>query len=86
MYELGLSPQAQRFFKRCDRPLALKLARCFTTLEQDPRRGNNIKPLAGKFSGSYRYRVGDYRVVYAVDDNAMKITVLTIAHRKDVYE
>lgn len=34
---------------------------------------------------SYRVRMGDYRIVYNVDSAERKVTVLRVAHRKDVY-
>jgi mRNA interferase RelE/StbE len=34
---------------------------------------------------SYRIRVGDYRVIYAVDDQARRVDVLTVAHRRESY-
>ena len=86
MYRVELSREAQRFYDRCDKPLAQKLARCFKSLENDPREGNNIKPLKGKFAGSYRYRVGDLRVVYTIHEHAVTVFVITIAKRSDVYE
>lgn len=45
------------------------------------------KPLTGRFAGAYRYRVGDYRVVFVLEGsgNMIVLTVLTIKHRKDVY-
>ncbi len=33
----------------------------------------------------YRLRIGDYRVIYSIDDRAKVIKILSIAHRKDVY-
>jgi len=86
MYKLELSQEAQRFYERCDKPVAKKLARCFQSLEKDPRQGNNIKPLKGKFAGSYRYRLGDLRVVYTIHDSAVTVFVITIAKRSDIYE
>ena len=47
---------------------------------------SNIKALKGEFSGYYRYRVGDYRVIYEIDDNSKLVTILLIAHRSRVYE
>jgi len=46
MYKLVLSREAERFYQRCDKPAAGKLARCFAALEQDPR------PLGGSGGGS----------------------------------
>jgi mRNA interferase RelE/StbE len=86
MYKLELSREAQQFYGRCDKPVAKKLARCFRSLEKNPREGNNIKPLRGKFAGSYRYRVGDLRVVYMINNQAVTVFMITIAKRSDVYE
>lgn len=81
-----MSPAAAEFFAAADRPLALKLARCFRYLENDPLHGNNIKRLKGEFRGYLRYRVGDWRVIYRVDDEAKQVKVVVIANRRDAYE
>ncbi len=86
MYEVVLSAQAQKIYASADQALAKKLARCFEQLEQSPRYHPNIKPLKGDFAGYYRYRIGDYRVIYLVDEETNQILVNTIAHRREVYE
>lgn len=86
MYNVELSREAQRFYEGCDKPVAKKLARCFHALENNPRHGNNIKPLKGKFAGSWRYRVGDLRVVYRINDQNVTVFVIAIAKRSDVYD
>ena len=86
MFEVILSPEAADFFAAADRPLARKLARCFTQLETEPRRHNNVKHLSGEFAGLLRYRVGDWRVVYRIDDPSNRVLVLSIAHRREVYD
>lgn len=50
--------------------------------------GTTARPAGGeKLSGQEKYRIrqGDYRVVYAIDDDAQTATVFKIAHRRDVY-
>jgi mRNA interferase RelE/StbE len=86
MFEVILSPEAQRFYSHADPPLARKLARCFAQLERDPRRHNNIKRLAGELAGRLRYRMGDWRVIYRIDEAAQQVNVLVVAHRSEVYE
>jgi mRNA interferase RelE/StbE len=44
------------------------------------------KPLLGNFSGLWRYRVGDYRVICQINDQQLVILTAKISHRKDVYE
>lgn len=86
MFEVILSPEAQEFYAQADRPLAKKLARCFRQLEQDPRRHNAIRLLTGEFKGLRRYRIGNWRVIYSVDEEANTVEVLSVAHRREVYE
>jgi mRNA interferase RelE/StbE len=44
-------------------------------------------PGVEKLSGQEKYRIrqGDYRIVYAIDDDAQTATLFRIAHRRDVY-
>ena len=86
MFEVDLSPSAVEFYAAADRPLAMKLARCFRHLEENPRRGNNIKRLKGEWKDYFRYRVGDWRVIYRIEDVASRVNVVAIAHRREVYE
>ena len=86
VYQILLTDEAREFYDRADSPLQRKLDRCFEMLEDEPHRHPNVKPLKGSFSGSYRYRVGDYRVVYRIDDEDRLVIVLIILHRSEVYD
>jgi mRNA interferase RelE/StbE len=86
MYKVDLSKKASRVYREADRPMARKLARCFEQLERDPRNHNNIKPLSGKLAGHYRYRVGDYRVIYRIDEPVQTVFVVRIVHRGEAYK
>jgi mRNA interferase RelE/StbE len=84
MYEVVLSPEAEIFFAGADKPLATKLARCFAALEREPRRHNNIKRLTGTHAGLSRYRVGDWRVIFRIDDAENRVVVLSIGNRREI--
>ena len=86
MFEVILAPEAQDFYAEADQPLARKLARCFEQLEKEPRRHNAIKLLTGDLKGFRRYRIGQWRVVYEIDDSTQTVYVLSVAHRREVYE
>ncbi|MGH2460810.1 MAG: type II toxin-antitoxin system RelE family toxin [Chloroflexota bacterium] len=49
--------------------------------EPRPRRAQALAGVAD----SYRVRVGDYRVVYAVDDAERQVVIARVGHRRDVY-
>ena len=85
MFDLFLSGEARRFCTRADRPLAKKLAHAFRILEQDPRKHPNVKALSGVMAGHFRFRAGDYLIVYFVDEAAKAVHVIRIAHRSEAY-
>jgi mRNA interferase RelE/StbE len=86
MYNVVLLPKAERTFSQANAPLARKLARGFESLEIDPFRHPNIKPLTGPLKGLFRFRAGDYRIVYQIDVAKKIVYVVRIAHRKEAYE
>lgn len=86
MYEVLLHPDAQNVYANADKALAKNIARCLQQLEQTPRSHPNIKALKGNFAGYYRYRIGDYRVIYSVEDEVVRVFVIAIAHRSEAYE
>jgi mRNA interferase RelE/StbE len=51
--------------------------------EELPKKADTYPVLKGPFAGLRRYRVGDYRVIYAILGN--EVVVLRIGHRKEVY-
>ena len=63
------------------------LARVVRKLEAlgDAPRPPECKKLKG-YKDQWRVRVGDWRIVYIVDDSAKLVSVTRIAHRRDVYE
>lgn len=52
-------------------------------LADDPR-PTGAEKLAGR-EAPYRIRVGDYHVVYSIEDNALIVWVVKVGHRRDVY-
>jgi mRNA interferase RelE/StbE len=44
------------------------------------------KPLKGDKHGLWRYRVEDYRILARIEDRRLIVTVVTVGHRRDVYE
>ena len=86
MYDVILLPKAEKTFARAEASLARKLVKCFESLEIDPRQHPNIKPLAGLLKGLFRFRAGDYRIVYQINATKKTVYVVRITHRKEAYE
>jgi len=50
----------------------------------DPRRFG--KPLTGDLKGLWRYRVGSYRIVAEIEDDRFVVLIVTVGHRREVYD
>lgn len=58
----------------------------YPILKKNPFYGPNIKRLKGNYSEYLRYRVGDYRLFYRIDNEKIILFIIDIAHRKDAYK
>jgi mRNA interferase RelE/StbE len=52
--------------------------------DQDPRRFG--KPLKADLSGLWRYRVRNYRILCQIKDDVLLVLVVSVGHRKDIYD
>jgi len=86
VYSVSLSDQAKAFFEDATAKLQRRLDRCFEQLKTNPNLHPNIKSLKGKLAGCNRYQIGNYRVVYMIDEQTEQVFVNTIAHRHKVYK
>ena len=82
MYEVRLHPEAVRAFRRLRGDVRDRIETAIDGLVADPR-PRGAAELAGR--DDFRIRVGDYRIVYAVNDAEHLVVVARIAHRREVY-
>ena len=57
----------------------------YPQLKKNPYFGPNIKKLKGEFEGLYRFRIGDYRLFYSIDNDKIIVFILALKQRKDAY-
>ena len=84
-YKVRLTAKANKVYSEADPILKKKIAKCLNILQETPKNHPQIKALKGEFAGKYRFRVGDYRVIYTVDDSQSQVIVLLIEHRSQAY-
>jgi mRNA interferase RelE/StbE len=82
-YTITFARSARKELERLSNDLGARILAKIEALSDNPRSGGVIK-LHGQKS-LWRLRVGDYRVVYSIDDLDRKIDVSVIRHRRDVY-
>ena len=81
-YEVRLKDSAEKEFHHLPAAVAARVTKAMLSLESQPRRPGS-KKLHGR--DAYRIRVGDYRILYTIDDPAHTVEVVAIANRKDAY-
>ncbi len=84
-YRVLFSPHATKAYRRVTSEWQRRLDRAIEEISVSPCRGPQIKRLRGILKDYYRYRVGDYRVLYAVSAERREVYVDYIQHRKDMY-
>ena len=81
-YSIAFTPQARKEFGALDGQVRERILKALARLAAGPRKASNVKVLS---DGGFRLRVGDYRVLYEVQDEIMIVLVLKAAHRREVY-
>jgi mRNA interferase RelE/StbE len=84
-YRVALSPAAAKHYRKRLPEVAARIRRGIDEIQHAPFDGPQIKRLRGQLRIYYRYRVGDYRIVYTVDRTTHRIYVDYIQHRRDIY-
>ena len=83
MYTLIYSPSAVKQLEKLEKNIRDRILTALERLRIRPE-SCDIKKLVGM--ECYRFRVGDYRIIFDLEKNELKILVLQIAHRKNVYD
>ena len=82
-YRVELNRRGLRDLERLDSQTGPRVLRAIESLASEPRPVRSRK-LVGS-NDSYRLRVGNYRILYEVDDSNSVVTVFAVGHRRDVY-
>ncbi len=83
MYKVTVKKSAAKALGKLPEQTVNRLIPAIRKLAEEPR-PTGCKKLQGE-EDLWRIRVGDYRVVYSIEDTVMIVDVLQVAHRKDIY-
>jgi mRNA interferase RelE/StbE len=83
-YRVELKPRADKQLRALPRSVQLRVVRALDDLADEPR-PQGVKKLAGK-DDLYRIRVGDYRIIYQIQDERLVVLVVRIGHRREIYD
>jgi len=81
-YEIRATKRFERDFRRLTKEMKVRIDSAIRGLQENPYLG---KFLHGDLKGKRSLRIGDYRVIYAVDEESRTIALIAAGHRKGVY-
>ncbi|PSN14451.1 type II toxin-antitoxin system mRNA interferase toxin, RelE/StbE family [filamentous cyanobacterium CCT1] len=83
-YEIQFKASAAKEFRKLPLEIKTRLQKAINALKVEPR-PTGMKKLVSE-DDLHRIRVGDYRVIYEIDDDIQSVTVIRIRHRREAYQ
>jgi mRNA interferase RelE/StbE len=85
MYKISIKKSAAKELEELPNKITALITTAILQLAHNPR-PQGYKKLKGKILELWRIRIGNYRVIYTIDDGIKIIDVQKVGHRKDIYE
>lgn len=82
-YNIKWDTRAYRELKKLDVKDAVDVLNAINGLYENPSKIG--KPLKGKFKGKRRFRVGNYRIIYWINEKEKDVWIISVGHRKEIY-
>lgn len=83
MYEILLERGAEKDLKRLPDEIFRRVVNRIKTLSENPKPSGCRKITGSK--NDWRVRIGDYRIVYEIDEKAKAVKIMIIKHRREAY-
>ena len=83
-YSVQIKKSAQKEIRELPKPMIKRVLTKIYALADDPRPSGSRKLIG--YENYWRIRVGNYRVIYTIDDGVLLVEVIAVRHRKDAYQ
>lgn len=85
---IGISPDFYKATQHIDRKLQGRVFEAISSISRDPTtaNGDTVRPLTSNLKGFWRYRIGDFRLIYHPDSDKGQITLIAFSSRGSVYD
>lgn len=82
-FQIRIREPARRAIERLDQSVKIRIRKALEKLSTTPYLG---KPLSGPLSGYWSYRVGNYRIIYRIEEQELIVYVFGVGHRGEIYQ
>ena len=83
-YRVEVAPAAVRQLRKLDTSARRRIQAAIELLADQPRPSGAKKFVGG--DGEWRARTGDYRIIYEIHDHVLRVLVIAVGHRRDIYQ
>ena len=86
-WKIEFIPQAERDLAKLDKQTARRILKFLSERvagEQNPR-STGLALKGENYQGLWRYRVGDYRIIARIEDSVLRVLVVEVGHRREIY-
>lgn len=85
MYKLIIDKKAEKYIKKLDYPTQKRILNAMTELAKNPFADMSVARMKG-YTNTFRKRVGNYRIIFEIDQGKLIILVLKVGSRGDIYK
>ena len=82
-FQIRIREPARRAIERLDQSVKIRIRKALEKLRTTPYLG---KPLSRPLSGYWSYRVGNYRIIYRIEEQELIVYVFGVGHRGEIYQ
>lgn len=87
-YAIGMTDEFIKSIRKYDKALQARILVALSELSKDPTspKGDTVKPLTGDMRGFWRYRIGDFRLLYRADPDHRRVMLMAFTPREAAYD
>lgn len=86
MHKIILHRNAVRFYRKADKALKERVSDAIDVIARNPRLDGQVKKLKGDLKHMHRFRMGDLRILYEIDDAQQTVWIKTVEWRGSAYK
>ncbi|GGB30095.1 type II toxin-antitoxin system RelE/ParE family toxin [Virgibacillus dakarensis] len=85
MYKLKIDKNAEKYIKKLDSPTRKRILNALIELAENPFADTSVTRMKG-YTNLFRKRVGDFRIIFEIDQGSLIVLVLKVGSRGDIYK
>lgn len=86
VFRIAITSRCRKEIKKSPKHIQGKVEEALAEIAVNPYHGEHIKAMQGQYAGYYRYRIGNYRLIYEIREKQIMVIAVKFGARGDVYK